>query len=355
MTDESIEVAVIIVAYNSRDDLAECLADKDRWADKSVRVRVVVVDCGSEDGSAEYVREMFPEVDVIEPGENLGFAGGNNVGWDFIRERYPRVRYVALLNPDTDPDRGWLDPLIERLEAEPGTGTCQPMITLYDEPGLVNTAGNRSHYLGFGLVSLCGQPIPYEKKPWRIGYSSGAAMMVRASLLSEHGLFEPEMFLYCEDTDLGWKLSQQGLKHELVPSSRVSHKFDASGAIQRHYYFLERNRWWLLLVYYKWKTLVLILPAILLMEAGQVLYSFLIGKFTDKWRAWKYFFNPACRQRVLARRRIAQQKRKIKDREFAKQMIGMIEHPSLGGAVLKYVANPVLGAYWWCVKWVIFW
>lgn len=355
MAENPIEVAVLIVAYNSRDDLADCLVGIDRWADKHVVVRVVVVDCASEDGSAELVRELFPEVDVIEPGENLGFAGGNNAGWDHVRSAYPKVKYVALLNPDTEPQRGWLSPLIGRLEQYPSTATCQPLITLHNKPDQVNTAGNRAHYLGFGLVTQCGGPIPDIRTPKPIGYSSGAAMMVRAECLALHGLFDSAMFLYCEDTDLGWKLSQLGFTHELVPESRVAHKFDPKHAIQRHYFFLERNRLWLLLVYYKRRTLLLLLPAILFMEVGQVLFALVIGKLGAKWRAWGYFMNFDNRQYIREVRRKAQTRRTISDRAFARNLIGTIDHPSLGGPLLQYVANPLLGAYWWLAKRVIFW
>ncbi len=355
MTKQPIELAVIIVAYNSRDDLADCLVSMDRWAKGDVSVHVVVVDCDSQDGSADLVRELFPEVGVIQPGENLGFAGGNNIGWEHVRKSYPGVKYVALLNPDTVPERGWLNPLIDRLEQHQDTATCQPLITLHGKPGHINTAGNRAHYLGFGLVTQCGEPIPYERSPRPIGYSSGAAMMIRADLLTRHGLFEPEMFLYCEDTDLGWKLSQLGFIHELVPDSRVAHKFAPAAAIQRYYYFLERNRWWLLLVYYKRPTLLLLLPAIVFMEAGQILFALGLGKLGDKWRAWCYFLDPENRRHIRELRCIAQSRRTVCDKDFVRSFTGRIDHPSLGGPLLRYVANPLLGAYWWLVRRVIFW
>ncbi len=355
MSDSPIEVAVIIVAYNSRDDLAECLAGLDQWAGGSAAVRVVVVDNASDDGSGDFVRQHFSSIELIGSPTNLGFAGGNNLGWDHVRQAHPDVRYVALLNPDTVPEPGWLDPLIGWLESHRDTATCQPLITLHDRPDRINTAGNRAHYLGFGLVTHCGEPIPDDMQPKPIGYSSGAAMLVRADLLTQHGLFESRMFLYCEDTDLGWKLSQLGYKHELVPSSRVAHKFDPAAAVQRHYYYLERNRWWLILVYYKRPTLLLLLPAIVLMELGQVLFSLVLGQLGDKRRAWGYYLNPDNRKHIRELRRAAQNRRTICDNDFVGSLTGWIEHPRLGGPLLRYIANPLLGTYWWLVRWVIFW
>lgn len=354
MTEPPIEVAVILVAYNSRDDLAECLAGVERWAGDGVVLRVIVVDCDSSDGSADLVRERFPGVDLVEPGKNLGFAGGNNLGWEHIQRHYPSVKYVALLNPDTVPGAGWLDPLIARLESHPAAATCQPLITLHDQPDRINTAGNRSHYLGFGFVTKCGEPIPRDTTPQQIGFSSGAAVLVLADLLAKHGLFEPDMFLYCEDTDLGWKLSQLGYTHELVPGSRVAHKFKA-GASLSHYYYLERNRLWLLFVYYKRPTLLLVLPAALLMEAGQLLFALMHGKLGDKLRAYAYFLNRDHRKRIFDLRRAAQSRRTVCEKDFLRGFTGTIDYPTLRGPLVRYLANPLLGAYWWLARRVIFW
>ena len=355
MNDTPIEVGVLIVAYNSRDDLAECLAGLDRWTGEGLTLRVVVVDCDSQDGSAELMRELFPEVNLIEAGENLGFAGGNNLGFEYLQNRYPRVKYVALLNPDTIPEPGWLDPLVEHLEKHPGTATCQPLITLHDQPGHINTAGNAIHYLGFGLVTRCGEPIPDDFTVQTIGYSSGAAMLARADLLVRFGLFESPMFLYCEDTDLGMKLRQIGYAHDMVPQSRVAHKFSGLAAIHRHYYFLERNRWWLLLVYYKWPTLLLLLPAFVLMELGQLFHALSSGQMMSKLRAVGFFLSPESRDHIMNLRRAAQQRRTVSDRVFLRPSVGRIDHPGLGGPLLRYLGNPLLGAYWWLVKRLICW
>jgi GT2 family glycosyltransferase len=358
LPEPAIQAAVIIVAYNSRDDLAECLAGMDRWADDTVDLHVVLVDCASADGSADFVRDRFPRVKLVESSENLGFAGGNNLGWDHVRQAYPQTRYVALLNPDTVPQPNWLNPLIDRLESNPGTApgiaTCQPLITLHDQPDRINTAGNESHYLGFGFITRCGDPIPDVLTTQQIGYSSGAALMVRADLLARHNLFEPRMFLYCEDTDLGWKLSQLGFRHELVPASRVAHKFKPSASL-KHYYHLERNRWWLLLVYYKRPTLVLILPAFLFMELGQVLFAVMRGQLHNKLHAWGYFLNRSNRQRIGDLRRKAQDRRTICDKDFIQNFTGLIDYPTLKGPLVRFIANPILGAYWWLARRLIFW
>jgi GT2 family glycosyltransferase len=354
LPEHPIETAVILVAHNSRDDLAGCLAGMDRWARDQAAPYVVLVDCASTDGSADLVRERFPRVELIESSENLGFAGGNNLGWEHVQREHPGVRYVALLNPDTVPEPNWLDPLIDRLEGHRETATCQPLITLHDRPDRINTAGNQAHYLGFGFITRCGEPISQDMTPQPIGYSSGAALLARAELLAKHGLFEPEMFLYCEDTDLGWKLSQLGYRHDLVPTARVAHKFEP-GTSLKHYYYLERNRWWLLLVYYKRRTLALVLPAALLMELGQVVFAMMHGQLRGKLRAWGYFLNRDNRRHLGELRRKAQGRRTVCEKDFLRDFTGTIDYPTLRGPLVRFIANPVFSAYWWLARRVIFW
>lgn len=354
MDTHVIEAAVIIVAHNSREDLPGCLDGRDRWAADPIRVHVVIVDCASTDGSADLIREHYPDVHLVEPGDNLGFAGGNNAGWNYIRREFTDARYIALLNPDTVPDDRWLDPLIEHLECNPDTATCQPLITLQHDPGRINTAGNRTHYLGFGLITRYNQPADGDVNPVRIGYSSGAAMLICAELLTSHGLFDNRMFLYCEDTDLGWKLTQLGLHHDLVPAGRVAHQFQPDASL-KHYYYLERNRLWLLLVYYKWPTLLLLMPAIGLMELGQLLFATMHGRISDKLRSWGYFFRLDNRRHLRAQRRAAQQRRTVSDHDCVRAFVGTIEHPAINGPLVRYIANPALGSYWWLVRRVIFW
>ncbi len=372
MPDPLTQVAVIIVAHNSREDLPDCLAGMDRWASNKIKLHTIIVDCASTDGSPDLIRQQFPDIQLLEPKENLGFAAGNNLAWEHIQQQLPQIKYVALLNPDTVPQPNWLDPLIDHLESTPpeahvlrtwdpptphtapGIATCQPLITLHDQPDHINTAGNQSHYLGFGLITQYNQPIPDDLTPKLIGYSSGAAMLVRADLLTKHGLFQSEMFLYCEDTDLGWKLTQLGYQHQLVPASRVAHKFNPAASL-KHYYYLERNRLWLLLIYYKRRTLLLLLPPILLMEAGQLLFALKHRRLSDKIRAWAYFLNRNNLKHIRQQRRTAQQNRTITDKDFTKHFTATLDHPTLKGPMVRFIANPILAAYWSLARRLIFW
>ncbi len=101
-----MKVSVIIVTYNHRKYIGQCLES----VIEQKPYEVVVVDNGS-DGTAEYVIRNFPSVKVIKPEKNLGYAGGNNLG-----VRHARGEYIVILNPDTVVEKGWLEELVKPLE-----------------------------------------------------------------------------------------------------------------------------------------------------------------------------------------------------------------------------------------------
>jgi len=355
MADTPAEVAILIVCHNSRRHIEDCLDSVLRSADGDIVRHLVVVDNASTDDSAPYVRTNFEQVDLLSSRTNLGFAGGNNLGWEFIRKTYPRTKYLALLNPDTIVRSGWAKAMVEHLDRDKGVGAVQARLMQYPRTDLFNSAGNRSHFLGFGFVTGCGQTaVDLGDEPHSIDFPSGAACMVRTDLVKQLGLFDDEMFLYLEDADLGWKLRQTGFDIVYVPSSVVYHKYDFPDA-RKFYYYLERNRWWLVLIYYKAPTLLLLAPALAGMELGQVCFAVSRRLIGQKLRSWRFFLRWKNLAKLRARRREVQARRRLGDRAFMGRFSGSIDSPDLNSPLLKYVANPLLGTYWRLVRRLIRW
>ncbi len=352
---EATEVAIIVVAYNGRSDLVDCLASVFDSPDPGVVKHVIVVDNASTDGSADVVRSRFPQATLIVSETNRGFAGGNNLGWQFVCAQLPRVQYAVLLNQDTLVETNWLPPAIDFLERHAAAGAVQSKLLLYPETTRINSLGNRSHYLGFGFVSHFGEcdggspTVPVE-----IDFASGAAVTLRRTLIDEVGLFDESMFMYLEDMDLGWKLRQLGHTVYLVPGSVVFHKY-APTAPWRHYYYLERNRWILLLTYYRVATLLLLLPALLFMELGQWTFALRHRLLAQRARVYGYFLSWQAVCHVAHRRRVVQRRRRLGDRAFTRSFAGRIRFPGMDNKLLEWVANPVLNVWWQIVRRCIFW
>lgn len=349
------EVAVLIVCHNGAGYLPECLDSLLASDDAPLIRHIVVVDNASTDSSADLVARHHPDVLLIRSPQNLGFAAGNNLGWQAINQRWPRLDYLCLLNQDTVVPSGWLQTLVGHLQQHPDVGSVQPLLMLHPQSDRINSAGNRSHYLGFGFTRAFGQAdCSAFSQPDDIDFASGAALVVQAALLRSLGLFESGMVAYLEDADLGWKLRQAGWRIQLVPQARVYHKYEFKRDF-RHYCHLERNRWWLLLVYYRLPTLLLILPAFALMECGQWLFALRHGLGGQKCRATAYFLSPRNWRSLLRLRRQARRRRVLSDRRFLGRFAGAIDSPLVASPLLRYVANPLLAAWWSVVRRLICW
>jgi GT2 family glycosyltransferase len=349
------QVVVLIICHNGRQWLANCLDSVLKSDDMPAQVRVVVVDNGSADASADFVAENYPRVDLIRAPRNHGFAGGNNIGWEYIRHRYPGTQYVALLNQDTIVQSGWLAALTKFLEAYPMVGCAQAKVMLHPQTDRFNTAGNVSHFLGFGFTTACGEVDAGQfQEDRRLSLASGAAMIVRADAIDRAGLFDDTFFAYLEDADLSWKLRQLGYEVAYVPQSVVFHSYRFKDD-WRHYYLLERNRWLLLATYYKMGTLLLLMPALALMELGQIYFAWRAGVLNQKLRAYGFFLNRDNVMHLCRRRALAQSRRLVGDRTFTEPFVATVDYVELSSPLLRRLANPLLGIYWSLARRLLYW
>jgi len=241
MKSSSVKIAVIIVSYNGQkyfSDLFASLREQTLPAEK-----IVIVDNNSQDDSVAYIQKNFSEATLIASKENLGFAGGNNLGIKKAFEGNPD--YIFMLNQDTVCDSRCLEILAKKAQTEDNFFAAQPLIMCWPpEDNLIQTSGNRLHFLGFGYsgnykekaVSRLIRKI--DQSP---AYLSGAALFIRSSVLKKIGLLDEDLFLYHEDTDLCWRAKLQGYSLKVFSEAVVYHKY--TEAISRNRWFWsERNR-----------------------------------------------------------------------------------------------------------------
>jgi GT2 family glycosyltransferase len=260
-----VGASVLIVNWNGREHLEACLAAlrAQNYRDHEV----ILVDNASSDGSVDFVRERFPEVRVLETGTNLGYAGGNNRGLELARGRY-----VAVLNADTEVAPTWLAELIAAIERARRATPERPVIVtskvLMFDPALrdeVNTCGNAIHLSGLTFCRGLGQPSAEFLADEPVPAISGCAFAARREVFDQIGLFDAALFMSMEDTDLSLRAQLAGVECLLAAKSVVFHKYD----LRLHpgkLFLLERNRWIMLLKHYRWRTLLLLAPTLLLAE-----------------------------------------------------------------------------------------
>lgn len=223
------KVAVVLVNWNGVADTLETLASLDR-ADAGLDLRPIVVDNGSTDGSVERLRSERPHLEVVETGENLGFAGGNEAG---IRRALadPEVRWVLLLNTDVAVDPGFLPPLVAAC-ADPEVGAAGPKIFYFDPPDRLWAAGGRLR-VRETVTEEWGRGEPDGPRwdvPRDVTYLTTCCLLIPRDALERVGPLDPAYFINVDDADWCRRALDAGYRLRYAPDSRIWHKVAASTA-----------------------------------------------------------------------------------------------------------------------------
>lgn len=239
----SVKFSVVIVNWNSRDDLRACLQGLAHQTE--LGFETIVVDNGSHDDSVATVRAEFPETIVVEAGENLGFAEGCNVGI-----ANTTGSWIVTLNNDAEPDRHWLAKLREAIDAAgPELGMVQSKIVFRQRPDRTNSTGVLIGPNGFFIDRAFDQPVRADEVVEEIFCASAGAAAYRRTMLEQirlgTGYFDRTFFMYFEDVDLGWRARLMGWSAVYAPDAIVHHAFHGS-AVRRGKRFVsvhcDRNR-----------------------------------------------------------------------------------------------------------------
>lgn len=241
------QVSVVVVSYNTREMTLECLRTLSDDM-KEMPWELWVVDNASTDGSAEAVREAFPEAHVIANEHNVGFGAANNQA---IRQA--RGNYLLLLNSDAFVQPGTVRQLVDYLDSHPDVAVVGPRLMNAD--GTLQQSCYRfpspmravfEHLLL--TAAFPNHPLVGDYRSWphdevrEVDFAIGACLLVRAEALQEVGLFDERFFMYAEETDLCYRLRRVGWKVVFVPESQVTHLGGVSGSFQSDRTFCEFRR-----------------------------------------------------------------------------------------------------------------
>jgi GT2 family glycosyltransferase len=326
---------VIIVNYNGRGEVERCLASllDDPFCRR--QCEIIVVDNASSDGSAECVEQDYPDVRLVRSGANLGFGSANNLG-----ARQATGRFLAFLNPDVTVAPGWLEPLIAALEADPCAGLATSQILLLGDPRCINTCGNQMHYTGLTLCRGLGEAKGSYSHTEEVTAVSGAAFAVRREVFLELGGFDDNFFMYMEDADLSWRARLAGYRCLYVPGSVIYHDYALHFGARKTFYE-ERNRYQMLLKVLDRRTLLLLLPALLLAEVVTWGFALLRDRahLLNKPQAYAWVIHR--RQAIRAGRREAQALRRARDRDLLGTCTHRLAFEQTGAGPAAWLAHLV--------------
>ncbi|WP_308281560.1 glycosyltransferase [Cellulomonas sp. PS-H5] len=232
-------VSVVLVNYRGAEDTITCLRAFDEVDWPAADLELIVVDNDSGDGSVERIRAAVPGALVVDAGSNTGFAGGCNLG-----VAHATGEFVAFINNDARPDRGWVRAAVDAMRADPEVGSVASKVLDW-EGGLIDYVDGSLTWFGMGYKREVEKP---DTGQWDTAhdvlFGTGAAMFVRTELYREVGGFDERFFMFYEDVDLGWRLNLLGHRVRYVPGSVAFHKHHVTmkkfGNF-RESYLLERN------------------------------------------------------------------------------------------------------------------
>lgn len=219
------KITIVIPNYNGEKYLGGCLQalEQERQCPETPEFEILVVDNGSADGSAESAAEHFPDIRVIFLKENTGFCHGVNVG--IQKSQAP---YVILLNNDTKVKTGFIKNLYSAIEKNPGIFSVSAQMLMWDNPELIDDAGDYYCALGWAYGRGKGKPARRYEKPAKVFSACGGAAIYRRSILEEIGLFDENHFAYLEDLDIGYRARIRGYQNLYEPRAKVLHFGSAS-------------------------------------------------------------------------------------------------------------------------------
>jgi GT2 family glycosyltransferase len=236
-------VLIVVLNWNGRDDTLACLASLSRV--DYPNYDIVAVDNGSSDDSVAVIRAVHPHAVLIETGENLGFAAGNNVGLRYALEQ--GADYVLLLNNDTIVDPGCVRQLVAVTEEDDHVGVVGPTVYYHSQPTVIWSAGGaidrrrgRTWMVGLGEEDI-GQ---FDTAPRPVDFVTGCALLVSRRALESVGLLDERFFMYYEETEWCVRIAKAGFGVRHVPTARIWHKIapQAQAASPFVHYYMTRNR-----------------------------------------------------------------------------------------------------------------
>jgi GT2 family glycosyltransferase len=245
---------------------------------------IIVVDNGSDDGSVDFIKRRYPEVNVIALSRNLGFATANNLAIKTVKSKY-----IALLNNDAVTDHLWLEKLVDVMDRHPEAGFAASKMVFDRDRKTIDRAGDAYTTAGAALWRGRGEPVDnFDNEEWVFGACAGAALY-RTEMLRDIGLFDEDFFLLYEDVDLSFRAQLKGYKCLYVPEALVYHKGSSSIVhdSSRSVYYGHRNLEWAYIQNMPSRLLLKTIIPHILYDIAALSYFVISGRGKDFFRAKK--------------------------------------------------------------------
>lgn len=252
MNPERPSVAVIIPNYNGAKFLKKCLTSV--FEQTFLCAEVLVVDNASTDNSLALLKAEFPQVKVIQSGYNAGWGIACNLGI-----RNSTSEFLLMLNNDAYLEKNCVEEMVKAIQAHPRYGACASRILLWDDPSLTEVSG----LVIFRDGSSCGRgrlkPADTYMRAEEVFCANDCCALFRREMFDEIGEYDPDFFIYCDETDIGWRQHYAGWKCIYTPHAVAYHAHSLSAGSYSAFkaFHVERNRIFLCFKYFPLPDLLL--------------------------------------------------------------------------------------------------
>lgn len=310
-------VSVVVLNWNGKDHIEECLSTLFKQSYKNFEV--IVVDNGSKDGSNKTIKKKFPKAKLIENNKNLGFCKANNQGI-----KISKGKYVVTLNNDTKLDKDWLNELVKVAEENPEAGMLSCKMLFYSKPNKINSRGLKLYYDAKAVDDGFDVPDSDNEEIKEVFGPCGGAAFFSRELINDISLndefYDEDFFIYSDDLDVSFRARWRGWKCLYVPKARLYHKFQGTtGKISNFgLYYGIKNKVFFILKNYPLSSLIKYSPIII----GRQLISFLYYLIKLNLAAFKsriviLYKTP----KMLKKRWKIQRNRKVSSEELKKWLL----------------------------------
>ena len=338
------KVTIAVIAYNGEKLLEEGLSAIE--SQDYPEYETMLVDNNSTDGSVDLVKRKFPKVKVLQMKENRGPNPARNAA---IKEA--DTRYILLVDDDAVLTSDCLRTLMNALARFPTAAVWSPRVIYYDRKDVIQFEGANLHFVGEAIAKNPDVPIEdaLEEEPFSIDAAGGVAYIVDKEKALQIGLFDEDYFFGKTDGEFTFRLTMSGFRCLTVPRALVYHKVKPRGL--SNVFYQVRNRWYLILQTYSFKTIFFIIPALLIYEISVLLFLTAKGALSEYLRA-----NLAVLKefpRLMHKRRKVQALKKLSDRQVLHGGDFYLREDLIEKKYLKLAKNLLnctLNLYWKVVK-----
>ena len=285
------KVSIITVNFN-HSHVTDELLDSIRNTNLYKNIEIIVVDNGSRENPVPAWKLKYPEAIFIRSDQNLGFAGGNNLGLT-----YATGDYLFFVNNDTEFTEGLVDTLVETLDANPKVGVVSPKLLYFDQPSMLQFAGYTPMNYFTARNECIGQfetdNGQYDHLIGPTGFAHGAAMMVTKEAIQKAGPMAENFFLYYEELDWADRIRRNGFDIWVNMKATIFHKESISvgkkSALKEYYMnrnrilFIRRNAPFFKAICFYFYFLIIVTPRNLLTYIREKNYNFIKQLFNAIW------------------------------------------------------------------------